>query len=701
MAINDDGNGGIYSSEYADEDNTGIIDEAKEYLRFCSDADSNNRVEALDDLKFAGGDQWPVEIQNSRLLESRPYLTINKIDAYCRQIENQQRQQRPRMKAHGMNDESDEKIADIITGICRHIENQSDADAAYDNAFSFAVRMGWGYWRVIHDFPSPDSFDQEIYIKRIENAFMVYFDPNSNEPDGSDAEKCLVTEVISKESFRKMYPGADDGGGFTPRGTGDSQSEWITKEDIRIAEYFYTEYTKSKLLLLSDGTTCYKDEKPKETILQDAGIYVVSERETVKKQIKWVKLTGMQILEQQDWPGKFIPIVPVYGQQLIVDSKKKRFGLTRMAKDPQRMYNFWSTALTESVALAPKAKYLLAEGQDEGHEMEWNLANVKSMPVLRYKQTDSEGRMAPVPTRIQPEPPPAGMVTALQGLNSDLMAVIGIYDPSNLPNGNQSGKALNGMQQQTDMTNFHYYDNLTRSIRQTGRIILDLIPHIYDKQRIMRIIGADGKGELVTINEQGQDEQGVDKVLNDVTVGQYDIVMETGPGYSSKRQEAVDSMMSLLQADPGLMQQAGDLIFRNMDFPGADIVADRLAAANPLAQIDEKSNIPPQVQMQLAQSQQTIQQLQQQIQQMTMDIQYGASVKEQQDKAMLQKAQMEIAARVHDTQMRTDTTAHDTVIKTETQKEIETMKAQLALLLAQIDVRGLHEAEAEAVERGI
>jgi len=561
--------------------------------------------------------------------------------------------------------------------------------------------MGCGYWRVIHDFPSPDSFDQEIYIKRIENAFMVYFDPNSNEPDGSDAEKCLVTEVISKESFRKMYPGADDGGGFTPRGTGDSQSEWITKEDIRIAEYFYTEYTKSKLLLLSDGTTCYKDEKPKETILQDAGIYVVSERETVRKQIKWVKLTGMQILEQRDWPGRHIPIVPVYGQQLIVDSKKKRFGLTRMAKDPQRMYNFWSTALTESVALAPKAKYLLAEGQDEGHEMEWNLANVKSMPVLRYKQTDSEGRMAPVPTRIQPEPPPAGMVTALQGLNSDLMAVIGIYDPSQLPNGNQSGKALNGMQQQTDMTNFHYYDNLTRSIRQTGRIILDLIPHIYDKQRIMRIIGADGKGELVTINEQGQDEQGVDKVLNDVTVGQYDIVMETGPGYSSKRQEAVDSMMSLLQADPALMQTAGDLIFRNMDFPGADIVADRLAAANPLAQIDEKSNIPPQVQMQLAQSQQTIQQLQQQIQQMTMDIQYGASVKEQQDKAMLQKAQMEIAARVHDTQMRTDTTAHDTIIKTETQKEIETMKAQLALLLAQMDIKDLHEAESEAVERGI
>ena len=433
MAVYDSGNGGIYSTEYGDDYESGVIEEAKEFLRFCSDNDSNNRVEALDDLKFAGGDQWPVEIQNSRLLESRPYLTINKIDAYCRQITNQQRQQRPRMKAHGMNDQSDEKVAEIITGICRHIENQSDADAAYDNAFDFAVRMGWGYWRITHDYPTPESFDQEIYIKRIENPFMVYFDPNSNEPDGSDAEKCLITEVISKESFRKMYPGADDGGGFTPRGTGDSQSEWITREDIRVAEYFYTERKRMKLLLLSDGTTCYEDEKPSESMMLEAGVYVVSKRETIKKKIKWCKLTGMQILEKRDWPGKHIPVVPVYGQQLIVDSKKKKFGLTRMAKDPQRMYNFWSTALTESVALAPKAKFLLAEGQDEGHEMEWNTANIKSMPVLRYKQTDSEGRPAPVPTRIQPEPPPTGMVTALEGLNADLKAVVGIYDPSQLP----------------------------------------------------------------------------------------------------------------------------------------------------------------------------------------------------------------------------------------------------------------------------
>ena len=699
MVTNVQSNGGIYSTE--DDGESGIIEEAKQFLRFCSDNDSNNRVEALDDLKFAGGDQWPVEIQNSRLLESRPYLTINKIDAYVRQITNQQRQQRPRMKAHGMNNESDAKVAEIITGILRHIENQSDADAAYDNAFDFAVRMGWGYWRVTHDYPRPDSFYQEIYIKRIENPFMVYFDPNSTEPDGSDAEKCLITEVISKESFRKMYPDADDGAGFNPRGTGDSQSEWITKEDIRIAEYFYTERIRTKLLLLSDGTTIYEDEKPKETDMQDAGIYVVSKRETVKKKIKWVKLTGMQVLERSDWAGKYIPVVPCYGQQLIVDSKKKKFGLTRMAKDPQRMYNFWSTALTESVALAPKAKYMLAEGQDEGHEMEWNTANVKSMPILRYKQTDSEGRPAPAPIRIQPEPPPTGMVTALQGLNSDLMAVVGIYDPSQLPTGMISGKALNGQQQQTDMTNFHYYDNLTRSIRQCGRICLDLIPFIYSEERIMRIIGADGKPDMVTINQRGQDEQGIGKILNDVTVGEYDIVMETGPGYASKRQEAVDSMMQLFAADPNLVQVAGDLLVRNMDFPGAEVIADRLAAGNPMAQINDKSLIPPQVQMQLAQSQQTIQQLQQQIQAMQMDAKYRASVQQQVQEAETQREAMRLQVRREDTQMRTDTQAHDTVIKTETQKEVERMKAQLALVLAQLGLREEKLSEEEAIERGI
>jgi len=685
----------------ADSQSDGRIEEAKQFLRLCNDSDSNNRAEALDDVRFAAGDQWPVDVQNSRVLEARPCLTINKVDAYIRQICNQQRQQRPRIKVHGMNNDSDAKVAEIITGITRHIENQSDADQAYDHAFEYCVKMGWGYWRVTTDYVRDDSFDQEIYIKRIENPFSVYFDPNSVEPDGSDAEKCLVTTVVSKAVFKKMYPNAEDTQGFSSRGTGDTESEWVTKEDIRIAEYFYTEREKAMIIQLSDGTTGYSDEMPSKEALAAAGITVIDKRDTWRKKIKWCKLTAMQILEEGEWAGKFIPIVPVYGQEVRVDDKHKKFGLVRMAKDPQRMYNYWSTALTETVALAPKAKWLLAEGQDEGHENEWAMANIKAMPVLRYKQTDIEGRIAPAPTRLQPEPPPAGVMTALQGMNQDLQAVVGIFDPGQLPQGMQSGKSLQGQQAQADMTNFHYYDNLTRSIRHTGRIILDLIPKIYDRQRVMRIIGDDGKPEMVTINEQGQDEQGVSKVLNDVTVGEYDVVMETGPGYNSKRQEAVDSMMSLLGADPTLMQTAGDLIFRNMDFPGAEVIADRLAAANPMAQIDDKSPIPPQVQMQLAQSKQMIQQLQQQIQAEEMDKKYRATVQQQVQEAETEREKMRLQVKREDTQMRTDTTAHDTVIKTQTQLEVEQLKAQVAILLAGMDRHQAALANAETTERAI
>ena len=685
----------------ADEQSDGRIEEAKQFLRLCNDSDSNNRAEALDDVRFAAGDQWPVDVQNSRVLEARPCLTINKLDAYIRQICNQQRQQRPRIKVHGMNNESDAKVAEIITGITRHIENQSDADSAYDHAFEYAVKMGWGYWRITTDYVREDSFDQEIYIRPIENPFTVYFDPNSTLPDGSDAEKCLVTTVISKNVFKKMYPNAESEQGFSSRGTGDTESEWVTKEDIRIAEYFYTERIKTHLVQLSDGTTVYQDEMPPKDVLEASGITIIEKRETWKKKIKWCKLTAMEILEEGEWAGKFIPIVPTYGQEVRVDDKHKKFGLVRMATAPQRMYNYWSTALTETVALAPKAKWLLAEGQDEGHENEWAMANIKAMPVLRYKQTDIEGRPAPAPTRLQPEPPPAGVMTALAGMNQDLQAVIGIFDPSQLPTGMMTGKAMQGQQMQVDMTNFHYYDNLTRSIRHTGRIILDLIPKIYDRERVMRIIGDDGKPEIVTINQRSQDEQGVSKVLNDVTVGEYDVVMDTGPGYNSKRQEAADSMATILAADPKLMQQIGDLWFRNQDFPGAEVIADRLAAINPMAQIDEKSPVPPQVQMQMAMGKAQLQKLQQENAQLQMMIKQRQDIEGVKQEAETKRELMRQHTKAHDTEMRVETTAQDTIIKTQTQLQIEELKAQLALVLAHINKTTGKEAQAEAVERAI
>lgn len=689
-----------------------IIDEAKDFLKLCNDADTMNRQEALEDLKFvSGGDQWPVDLQNSRNLESRPVLTINKLDGYCRQVTNQQRQQRPRIKVHPTNTQANVKTAEIVEGICRHIEVNSNADNAYDTAFDHAVRMGWGFWRVTTDYVGEDSFDQEIFIEAIQNPFTVYFDPNSEAVDGSDADRCLITTMMSKAKFRELYPDSDDGSSFTQRGTGDSQSEWITKEDIRIAEYFYTVREPAKLVKLSDGTQGFMDKDMKDRMAL-AGLTVVDERDSYKKVIKWKKLTAIEVIEERDWPGSFIPVVPVYGRHIVIGDKRKKFGMVRHAKDAQRMYNFWQTTITESVALAPKAKWLMAEGQDEGHETEWAAANIKSFPLLRYKQTDIDGAPAPAPQRLQPEPPPTGVMAAAQGINQDIATLMGIFDPSQQLPGNMSGKALNGQQQQVDLTNFDFYDNLTKSIAQTGSIILDLIPKIYDSQRVMRIIGVDGKPDLVNINEPKQDAQGVYTIMHDMTVGEYDVVMDTGPGYNSKRQEAVEAMVNILKIDPELMQQAGDLIFRNMDFPGADIIADRLAAANPMAQIDEKSPVPPQVQMQLKANQAQMQQMQQTIQKMQQMIKDRTDVEQVKQDAETKRVliketnrahdlELRDAERRHDTEMRTSTQAHDTVLKTQTQLEIERMKADVALMLARLDKASAHAASLETTERAI
>jgi hypothetical protein len=685
------------------------IQEAIDFLKLANDADTMNRQEALEDLKFGGGDQWPVELQNSRNLESRPVITVNKVDNYCRQVSNQQRQQRPRIKVHATNTHDDMVDAQTIQGIIRHIEVNSNADYAYDNAFDYAVRMGWGFLRVRTDYVSEDSFDQEIYIDPVDNPFTVYFDPNSVSPDGSDAERCLVTTMVSKDQFRKMYPEADDGGtSFTQRGTGDSQSEWITKEDIRLAEYYYTVKEKATLYLLSDGTATFADDKDFFNRLAAYGIEVVDQRDSYKKTIKYCKMTAVEILEERDWAGKYIPIVPVYGRHIVIGDKRKKFGMIRYAKDPQRMYNFWQTSITEGVALAPKAKWLIAEGQDEGHESDWANANIKSFPLLRYKQTDIDGRPAPVPTRLQPEPPQAGIMAAAAGVNDDIKSIMGIFDPAQLGQGNISGKALNGQQQQVDLTNFDYYDNLTRTIAHVGKICLDLIPKIYDTERVMRIIGDDGKPELLTINQRDS----VGRVLNDISVGQYDVVMETGPGYNSKRQEAVDNMLPLLSAAPELMQVAGDLVFRNMDWPGADIIADRLAAANPMAQIDDKSKVPPQVQMQLAMSKKQIQELTQALQAKELLLKQRMDVEQLRQDSETKRTLIKETNRAHEIELREQSDreemqtkvagqAHDTVLKTQTQLEIERMKSDIAIRLAMMDQLYAKAASAETTERAI
>jgi len=669
------------------------IQEAMDFLHLCIDADGSNRSEALQALKFSKlGEQWPAEIQNSRQLESRPCLTINKVEAFCKQVTNQQRQQRPRIKVHAINDIADVKIADIIAGICRHIEVNSNADTAYDTAFDSAVHIGWGYWRVVADFVRPDSFDQDIYIQSIDNPFSVYFDPASVLPDGSDAERCLITDMLPKKAFKRLYPKADDGASFQLNGIGDSMAEWITKEEIRVAEFFYMERKKATLCMLSDKTTAWKDKLPEPDILEMKGISVIAERESYRQVVKWCKLTAMDVLEEREWPGRWIPIIPTYGDVVVIEGKRKKYGLVKHAKDPQVLYNFQRTAEIESIGMAPKAKWLMAEGQDEGYEQEWMQANQSARPVLHYKQTDVGDQPAPPPQRLQPEPPPTGLMESALTASNDLTSVLGIVDPAMRVTGNVSGKALNSEKQQSDNATFHYYDNMTRSICHTGKILLDLIPKYYDTERVIRIIGEDGRPDMVAINQRDP-ESAVEKVLNDVTVGEYDVVMDIGPGYNSKRLEAVDSFMALLGTPLGeeVAKAGGDLAIRAMDFPGAEILADRLAAANPLTQIDEQSDVPPQAQMMIKNLQKQLQDAQQMLQAAELERKHKGSIVQMQEEAETQREHMRLATKAHDIEMRDSTKLqanrednaawmHDTQIKAHTALSVAEINAMRQLL---------------------
>ena len=676
--------------------------EAVEFVRQVMDADSENRQLGLTDLKFRFGEQWPQYAIVSRGLE-RPQLTVNEMDSYIRQVTNQQRQQRPRGKAQPVDSLADPKIAKVITGLGRHIEVNSNADHAYDTAFEFAATIGWGYWRLRADYIADDSFNQDLFIDCIDNPFSVYFDPQSRLPDGSDAGKVVLADDMDKKLFEQEHPGAATTG-FSERGTGDSDPDWFTEHTIRVAEYFFVERLKAKLVMLSDGTALWADGMPPEEILKKAGISIRGDRESIKRTVRWRKQTAMDILDEKKLPGKWIPVVPVYWTNIIIDGKRMKQGLVRPGTDPQRMVNFWNTAATEALALAPKAKWAGAEGFDEGHENEWRAANISSNPVLHYKTTGVDGREIPAPERVQPEPPPAGFLEAIGLSNQNLQRVMGMFDPATRSQNDKSGRAIIAERSQSENSNYHGYDNLTRSIKHTWAIMLSWIPTYFDTTRVQRIIGEDGTSDLVTLNERKVTEgQAIAQVLNDVTIGTYGVVMETGPGYDTKRIEGVATMLQLMGTPIGEKVAAvgADLLVRQMDMPQSDVLADRLAASEPMSQIDEQSDIPPAAQMQMKAQAQKLQQAVQMIQQLQQELKFKTGIEQMRQSGETQREHLRMVTKAHDVEKRDATTQHDVNMRANTAMSVEEIKGHIALLLARIDERSEDKARADADQAAI
>ena len=570
----------------------------RDRMRQAVGAYSESREDELDDLRFMAGSpdnqwQWPQDVLATRgsvqgqTVNARPCLTINKLPQHVRQVTNEQRQNRPSGKVIPVNDQADVEVAEVLDGIVRHIEYMSDADVAYDTACENQVTYGEGYIRILTEYCYEDSFDQDIKIARVRNSFSVYMDPLIQDPCGSDAEWCFITEDLMKEDYQRMYPNAAPLSSIMVQGIGDQDiSQWITEDTIRIAEYFYTDHKTETLYLFPGNQSVFKGSR-EEKNLRAAGLNHIRERQVDRKRIMWMKTNGFEVLEEREWAGSWIPVVRVVGNEFQVDGRIFISGIVRNAKDAQRMYNYWTSQEAEMLALAPKAPFIGYGGQFEGYEFQWKTANTQNWPYLEVNPdvTDGSGAVLPLPQRAAPPLPQTGLIQAKMGASEDIKTTTGQYDAAlGQVSNERSGKAILAREKQADVGTYHYVDNLARAVRYVTRQLVDLIPKIYDTQRIARIIGIDGETNMVKIDptqaepvKKIVDQAGVviEKIYNP-SVGRYDVAVTTGPSYLTKRQEAMDAMAQILQGNPQLWAVAGDLFVKNMDWPGAQEMAARI-----------------------------------------------------------------------------------------------------------------------------
>ncbi len=622
----------------------------REYFMLAEEAEAEQRAERLDDLKFVrlGGEhQWPDYARKARNQpgQERPMLTINRLKQFRTSVINQIKLNTPSIKCHPVDDQGDKAVAEILQGVIRNIQRSSNGDSAVDKACEFAVDTGLGYFALQPRYVSDDAWEQELAFRLLPDPFKVYFDPHSVQVDGSDARWAIIAEDVPRSQFERDYPDVDVKG-WLEAGIGDT-NRWADKDNVRLAEFFELVEKPAELALLADGRTQWVD------VLSPEEMPLV-ERVRASKRVScaWTKVGGYSILESTEFPIPWVPIIPIYGEEFWVDGRRNVQGLVRSGKDSQRLYNFWQSSKAEHIALQTKAPWIGAEGSFEGHEKSWAAANNSNVPFLEYRPVEIHGAILPPPTR-QPFPGiPTGIAEAERQAAEDMKASLGMYDPAvgGADSASQSGRAIRSLQAQSAQGTSHFADNTAKSMAHAGRILVSWIPSIYDTARVMRIVGDDGDSDHVrhdpglpvpmqkTIDPRtGQ----VTKIYN-LSLGRYDVYCSSGPSYQSRREEAADFWQEMVRAMPALLQVAGDIIFRNVDAPGSEQVADRMKAMLP-PQIQQAEGqdeaVTPQMlaaQQQLQQAQQMIQQLDQAIQGMSKDLES----KQAEDQAKL--AELEI-----------------------------------------------------------
>jgi hypothetical protein len=617
-----------------------LLERVKRRFKYMSSADDQNRQDAMEDLKFVNvpGAQWDDKMKQER--GNRPCYEFNKLRVTGKRVINDIRANRPQGKVRGY-EGGDKDIAEIYEGLIRNLWNVSDGDTVVDYATEYQVNAGMGCWRVSTEYGDDNMFEQDIVLQTIQNPFCLYADPGCKDSLKRDAEDWILTEKISFKTYEKRFPKEKK---FSFEELEFDDDDWIDEESVRIAEYWYKEPAEKELWQLQDGTVVDSTTDEGQAIAKDpqqiAENPVVKTRSVVYDKIMWCIASGSKIIEgPSEWAGKLFPFVMIYGEYLVIDGKTVWWGLPRFAKDAQRAYNVARTNISESTAQIPKTYFWATAEQAAGLETQWAEAHKKNYPFMLY---NPDSKAPGPPQRMGAADIPVALIQESQIASDEIKAVTGIFDASMGNRGNEtSGRAIYARQQQGEIATFNYQDNVAKGIRRTYEILIDLIPNVYDTERELRILGSDGSEDYKRVNQVVFDPAtGKSMRINDLGQGRYDVTVTVGPNFSTRRQEASEIYGQLAQQFPDLMPIAGDLVFKSMDLPYSEDIAERIQTMLP-PQIQELMNqeapIPPEVQQMMQKAERAMQEVQQ----------YGALVQDaaaelEGEKALNEKQKAEI-----------------------------------------------------------
>lgn len=604
---------------------------------------------ALDDLNFQNPDlegaQWDAADYQARIDSRRPALTIDQLSQFVHQVANDIRMNTPAINVIPSGSGANDDTAEIFKGLIRNIEYRSNADDVYDNASLSAIRCSLGFIQVDHDYVDDEGFEQELLIKRVINPLSCWIDADSIECDGRDAKHGTILEPILVSEFKRQYPGKDP----VSFGEDSPRTDYKDEDVINLAHFYRLKETARDIGVDAMGAVVDYAEG-------------MSKKRTVKKTtVERYKLSGKDVLEETTFPGRYIPIIPVYGEENWINGKRHLLSLIRRAKDPQRMQNYWASLETELLQKMPNAPVMVAGGQIDDYIDDWR--NPAKAAALRYKSTDAKGNQLPAPQRLEPPTIPTGIVNARREAIEDIKASMGLYNASIGARSNEtSGKAINARKAEGDVATFHFGDNLVRSITQVGRVLVCAIPEIYDTPRIVRIIGKEDEPKEVGINGRMVGDQ---EIAYDLTQGKYDIRVTTGASFTTKRQETASALAELISRQPELSAIMGDIFFKNSDFAGADAMASRME------KWIEKNN-PGMIDKEGKEVDPRVQQMEAKMMEMQQIIQQGAQE--------LQALQQELASKKYDMQLK----LRDSEMKAQTETEKMGLEQQKLAVDAQL-----------------